>query len=134
MAIKRILDVTPNDTNKTFTVPSAETWKVMYGHIELTTTATVGNRIIKLLVHDENGVIVTDSHAGASATAGGTFDYELMQGIFRETSFINGGLQVPIPSDMVLLPGWTLNVVDSAAIDAAQDDMLVSFVVNTHNI
>ena len=49
-----------------------------------------------------------------------------MQGIFRETAFTNDAALVAIPDGLWLKPGYTLQVLDKAAIDVAADDMTVA--------
>ena len=52
-----------------------------------------------------------------------------MQGIYRETAFVDAMIQVPIPMDLYLPAGSVLRFYDSAAIAAAADDMTVAFSV-----
>lgn len=120
-------DAAANDSDKTFTVPNNEMWKLNFLHVILVTTATVGNRIITLEIDDADGNNLIDLYAGAVQAASLTRHYDFIQGIYRETSFVNGELHVPIPQDCYLGPGYTLRVYDSAAIAAAADDMTVSF-------
>ena len=134
MAIKKLLDTALNDSDKAFTVPGAETWKVMYGHVILTSTATVGNRQILLTVTDNLGNVIYNSYAGNVQAASLAYNYSFNQGIARETTVVANSLQVPIPTDLILLPGYVLRAYDVTAVDAAADDMEVAFVVNTHNV
>jgi len=57
-----------------------------------------------------------------------------MQGVYRETSFIDSSIQVPVPKNLILLTGWTLRVYDETAVDAAADDMTVSFLVKERTL
>lgn len=116
-----------NSSSKTFTVPSNEMWKINFAHVILASTATVGNRQINVLISDENGNELIDLSAGAVQAASLTRHYGFLQGIFRETSFVDDEIQVPLPADLYLGPGYTIKVWDSAAVDAAADDMTVSF-------
>jgi invasion protein IalB len=51
------------------------------------------------------------THSGAPVTASATGQHhELMQGIYRETAFINGAVQVPIPIGFVIPAGYTLQL------------------------
>lgn len=120
-------DDTANDSNKSWTVPSNELWKITHAHVILTTTATVGNRQIFMVLRDESGNLIMDIAAGAVQAASLTRHYGFMQGIYRETAFISNEIQVPMPIDCYLGPGYTLQFFDGSAIDAAADDMVVSF-------
>jgi hypothetical protein len=102
-------------------------WKLMYANVKLVTTATVGNRQIRFTVTDPSGNEVGYISAGAVQAASLTRSYGFLQGIYRETAFIDGMIQIPIPVDLYLPAGSTVRFHDSAAIAAAADDMTVSF-------
>jgi hypothetical protein len=130
--IDRSADTTPNDSDKTFTVPQGEMLHLNSVMVILTTTATVGNRQILLEAKNTAGVVVGRISAGAVQAASLTRHYMCMQGTYRETAFINGDIQIPIPTDSFLPAGFSLHVFDSAAIDPAADDMTVSISVKKY--
>lgn len=125
--IAGVYDATANDSDKSFTVPDGEMWKLLHGNVILVTSATVGNRQIRFTVTDQDGNIVGYIPAGAVQAASTTRSYGFMQGIYRETAFVDTMIQVPIPIDLYLPSGSTVRFHDFAAIDAAADDMTVSF-------
>lgn len=125
--IRSTYDATANDSNKSWVVPAGEMWKLNFAHVILATTATAGNRQVLMEVLNELGQSVMDVAAGATQAASTTRHYGFLQGIFRETSFIDDEIQVPIPLDFFLGPGYTLTFKDDAAIAAAADDMTVAF-------
>jgi hypothetical protein len=125
--IQSVFDSTANDSDKTWTVPGNETWEMNFAHVKLVSTATVGNRIITATISDEDGNELIDLVSGKVQAASATVHYAFLQGIFRETTVVNGELQVPLPRSLFLKPGYTIQFHDSAAIDAAADDMTVSF-------
>ena len=120
-------DATLDSSNKSFVVPNNEIWKLNFAHVILVTTATVGNRQVTLYIKDASGNILIDTTAGTVQAASLTRHYVFLQGIYRETAFVNSELQVPLPMDAYLGPGYTLQIKDEAAIAAAADDMTVSF-------
>jgi len=120
-------DATTNDSNKTFTVPGNELWKLNFAQVVLTTDATVGDRVVTLVISDSAGNTLATIIAGAVQAASATVTYTFWGGLIRETSVVNGELQSPIPADIYLQGGATLRFYDSAAIAAAADDMTVSF-------
>ena len=127
--VVQVRDSAANDSDKVvLTVASQKVVEIQYIHVVLTSTATVGNRQIILLVRDENDTLVADVHAGAVQAASNTYHYLFNQGTYRETSVVDGSLHVPIPTNFLLLPGWDVRVYDSAAVDAAADDMTVDLV------
>jgi hypothetical protein len=127
MVLKNVFDDTANDSDKSWVVPSKRTWKINWLHVILVTTATAGNRQVTVEIQDADSNVLMHLVAGTVQAASLTRHYGYLQGIYRETSFVGDELQVPIPQDLYLAPGYTLRVYDSAAVDAAADDMTVSF-------
>ena len=85
--------------------------RVVMGQIALTTDATVANRRALFTIKDADGNVIIDIHAGAVTTASLSDQHsEFMQGVFRETSFIDGALQVPIPSECLIPFGGSLEI------------------------
>jgi hypothetical protein len=127
MTIKNQYDDTENENSKDFTVPAGMEWKIHWVHVRYTSTATVGNRQIRMTILDDEGTprVRFDVHAGAVQAASLERHYEFMQGIYRETSFVDGALQVPMPHCLRLEPGWTLRIADASDVDA-NDDMVAS--------
>jgi hypothetical protein len=111
---------------KTYTVPDNQTWFLNWAHLIYTSTADVGDREIEMFVKDSSGNTLLDVTPGAVQAASNVYHYYLVQGIFRETSFSRDAIQVPIPKDLYLGPGYTLQFVDDADI-AVGDSMVVSF-------
>lgn len=127
--VRVIYDETANDSDKSWTVPAGEMWKVCQAFVGLVTTATVGNRQVRFQVADSNGKVIGFLPAGAVQAASQTRSYGFLQGIYRETAFLDTMIQVPIPIDLYLKAGSVVRFWDSAAIDAAADDMTVSMTV-----
>lgn len=123
-------DNAPNDSDKSFTVPGGEEWEICYANVLLTTTATVGNRQLRMTVTDADGNTVGYMSAGAVQAASLTRSYGFMKGIYRETAFIDGMIQVPIPFGLRLKAGSTIRFHDNGPagtpIDPTADDMTVS--------
>lgn len=118
-------DETADDSDKSFTVPASTEAIAMSVRVELTTTATVGNRQITLLFTTGAGVTLLAIKAGTTQAASLTRYYNFAIGLpdllgFRDTS----SLMTPLPS-LKLVAGYILRVYDSAAVDATHDDMLV---------
>jgi hypothetical protein len=91
----------------TISAGEGEFRSVLYGQVILTTDATVANRRVVFRIVDEGDNDLFDSHSGAVVAASASNQHhEFMQGIFRETSFVGGALQVPIPINCVIPPGY----------------------------
>lgn len=132
--VKHTRVTSTNDSDATvLTAPEGYIYEILHGHVSYTSTATVGNRQIILGVYDADDVLVSDIHAGAVQAASNTYHYLFSRGVYRETSVVDTSLHAPIPFGLVLLPGWYLRVRDSAAIDAAADDMVINVVYRQVN-
>lgn len=121
---------TAGNANMDFVVPANKMYRVCYGQIRLTTDATVADRRVVLGIYDDTGTpaLVFDTHAGAVVAASQTAaHHEFLQGVYRETAFVGGALQVPIGHDVVLLPGWTLRISIDAGV--AGDSFVGGFMV-----
>lgn len=127
--IELLTDLTSNDSDKTFTVPNNTIYEVILAHVVYTSTATAGNRQLLFAILDENSDLILDIHAGATQAASNTHHYSFLKGIFREASFIDDAIQVPLPTGLILKPGWKIRIYDGDAVDAAADDMTVKIVV-----
>lgn len=127
--IDSYFDSTANDSNKSWVVPNGEMWMLNWAHAILVTSADVGNRTMCLDILDEAGNVLIDIPSSAVQAASGTDHYAFYQGIYRETAFAAGAIQVPIPKDMYLKAGYTIKFYDRSAIAPAADDMTVSFQV-----
>lgn len=126
-SIKHAIDADANDSDKAIVVPDGEMWQLDWLHVTFVSTATVGNRQILLSLYDNADVLQADWHAGAVQAASLTRHYMFQPGIYRETAFVNGEIQVSIPRKLVIPSGWYLRVYDSGAIAAAADDMTVAY-------
>ena len=127
-------DATANDSDKTFTVPDNEMWKITHCHMIFVSSATAGNRQIQMSINDADGNPLQDISAGAVQAASTTRHYGFLQGIYRETSFIDSEIQVPIPIDCYIPSGGSIRFMDNAAIAPTTDDMTVSFQYMKYNV
>jgi hypothetical protein len=117
------IDSAANDSDKTMTVPNGQTWGVQCVAVSLATTADVGNRLMAVAVSDGTQVIGT-FYADSVQTASTTEYYYFSPAYGTATESPTNYHYAPLPIS-VLGPGYTLRVLDSAAIAAAGDDMSV---------
>lgn len=132
--ISNTFNATLNSSNKVFTVPTGEVWKLNFAHITFISDATVGNRQMTMEISDSSANLMISVAAGATQAASLTREYHYLQGTFRETAFVASELQTPFGGDIYMNPGWTIRFRDSAAIAAATDDMTVAMQVQKFNI
>lgn len=126
------LENTANDSDKTFTVPTDMSWEIICVEVELTTTGTAGNRDMELDIRDDSSVSRFRFRSPVVQAAGTTYRYHFYpMELVRETavSTTANEVWVRIPKNLILHPGWELRIRDAAAIDAAADDMTVSYQV-----
>jgi hypothetical protein len=125
------IDAAANDSDKSITVPDGEVWQLDWLHAMLQSTATVGNRQLVLGLYDNAGIpnFYGDWHAGTTQAASLARHYMFQPGMYRETAFVDGEIQIAIPQKLVAHPGWIIRVYDSAAVDAAADDLTIAYQV-----
>ena len=123
-------DVSADDSDKTFTVPASTLWEIQSIAVNLVTTVVAGARQMTIEVQDGSANVLLTVKAGATQIASLTYDYSFASGLndltaVRDTSF----LHTPFAQGLILLPSYVVRVYDSAAIDAAADDMEVFMMV-----
>lgn len=99
---------------------------INYIHVEYTSDVTAGTRQIVLEILDLNGNVVWDSHAGSTQAANITRHYNFLPGIYRETSFIDNEIQVPISNRLIIDSNHTLKIYDENNV-VATDSMVISY-------
>lgn len=126
-------DETDNDSDKSWVVPDGEVWNIVDLAINYASSATVGNRFICAQAKDKDGDVCWRVAVHAAHPASLTARYQFAPGLAVLT-WDAALYQEPFPNRALLLPGWTLQVFDAAAIDAAADDMHVYFQVEVGTV
>ena len=125
--VTHILDDTLNDSDKTIVSQASVGHRMAYASVTLTTTATVGARRMRLEVVDRSANVIYSVTAGATQAEGLVAHYLFSTSPGpRESFFTTSDIVVPIPAEMVLLPGWAMRFYDVNAIAVATDDMTVN--------
>ena len=117
-------DETLNDSDKTFTVPATEQWRLDSIGVNFASTADVGNRRVAVLITTAADVQVAASVSGVDHTASLTWDYTFANDLARDAAVVVLNVGVPLPR-MVVPGGYKIVVKDLAAVAAAADDMKV---------
>jgi hypothetical protein len=123
-----LTDTALNDSNKALTVPANRKYKIMGGLAQLVSTATVGNRQIELRITDGTNTVFAITANGTQA-ASLTRQYHFILGTDGPSAVAGTVFVCPIPPGLWLPPTWTIQVLDTAAIDAAADDLTLRFLV-----
>lgn len=126
--IQEIIDVAANDSDKTITVPSGKQWKILSIYVTLATTATVGDRNIRIDFRDAGNDLILEIQPVAVQAANLSFRYVYFPAIARVGVNSNIIQYIPIPN-LILPGGFDLRVFDSAVVDAAADDMTIRMIV-----
>jgi hypothetical protein len=127
--IYNVKDKTPNNSDKTWTVPANELWHFNSACVQLATSATAGNRVMAIYMMDPEGDAVKHLTCGITQAANTTVFYCFNQGTFRETAVVNSAVHSPVPWDFFIPGGYGLRFLDTAAIAPTADDMNVFFQV-----
>jgi len=130
-SVTRTYDATADDSDKTFTVPANKLWKVKWILARFVTTATVGNRGLEVQIGDGTNIIGYIGNGGVQAASTTT-----------NSMFYNGAPNtatgsnrtIGTPPDMLLPAGYTIRIWDTAAIDAAADDLTVAICVEEFDV
>lgn len=122
-------DTAADDSDKTFTVPAATSWRLLSVYAKLVSDATVGNRQLDVLVTDASDNELAKFVAGAVQAASLTRTYLFAPQHPQETAFTNALMLRALAGDLVLPAGFKVRIFDSAAIAAATDDLTLRLLV-----
>jgi len=111
-------------------VPVGYEYQVLWIWIELTTTATVGDRQLQVDLRDAADDVIGQVRVGAVQAASLTRYYMLGPaladlGAFRDTDY----LMTPLPPTVFLPAGYDIRIFDNNAVAAAADDMVIQMQV-----
>lgn len=122
LRLVEVFDIDLNNSDKTFTIPSGVQRKLLYARIRLITTATAGNRRIRVQVRDFNDDILYDVVAINVQVASTTEFYTLGQ-FDRPSEDVATFHYLPIPVNLWLREGYDIRVFDDTAVAALADDL-----------
>ena len=120
-----VKDETLNNSDKTFTVPAGKVWDIHWIQARLEATATVGNRILFIMILDAAGAEVHRLQAGVAQTANQSIFHTFSAGYPRETTLSATVLTGPLPQPLSLPAGFQLHIFDGQVIDPTADDLKV---------
>lgn len=112
MSFKLIVDAAVGN-NKVLTVGVGRAQRLLWLSLLLTTTATAGARVPRLIIKDDTGTNVFQIDSGVTQAAGLTQRHTFFPGAPRGAAIVQGSIEIPIPR-IVLLPSWSINVLDGA--------------------
>ena len=124
-------DTTADDSDKTFTVPANRQWRPVTIFVDLGTTATSGNRLMRIDFGDGTNVIYRVTSAFEHIPSLQTYYcFSRSDSDSKTPSSIGGTVYDTFPKDMILLAAYTIRVYDSLVVDVAADDMTVRMMID----
>ena len=134
--VSLVSDETTNDSDKDiYDCPADTEAQVLWLWIELTTTATVGDRQLVVEIQDSAGDVIAQFRAGAVQAASLTRYYQFAASMADLTSFRDTDyLMTPLPPGLLLQAGDQLRVYDNNAVAAAADDLVCQMQIATRSV
>ncbi len=126
-----VAEETMNDSDKTIFVPAGKQWMIEGVFVQLTTTADVGDRHIKILIKNQAGVANPVQCGSINLQAPSRIEfYNAIPGVAASTTdgVPAAGEAVnyfPLPNPCIIAGGGSLKIYDEHGIATAADDMLV---------
>jgi len=118
-----VVDTALNDSDKEITVDEDFAWQLISVYASLASTATAGNRQIEITIDDAAGNVLGWFKAAATQAASLTEEYHF--GVSGDTLETVAGTHFLPLAPVVLAPNWNIRIFDSAAVDAAADDLVI---------
>ena len=124
--VNLVYDSTANDSDKSFTVPVGKVWQLLWVRYRISTTATVGNRIMAVYItNGVNNIASGTVSAVIAASKVGVGMYGF--GVGLGTTSMNADVSTEGPLPLMYLPaGTVIRIYDIAAMDATGDDLEVT--------
>jgi len=125
-------DVTINSSAKTIVVPAHEQWKIHSLIAKLVSTATAGNRALRLSIRKPDDTVIFQTDALNTQAASLTYFYNFMPGAANEDHQAKKWFQNGLPTECYVPAGYKIKIEDVTAVDAAADDMDIH--IQYHNV
>lgn len=108
-----------SDTNTATLIFDREV-QVLWAHIVWTSSAAVGNRRIRIsMIETSSGIEWLDSHSGQQQAASLVRHYLFIQGVTRESNFVDIEIIGAMPVDFFITEGFAFRIEDAANISTA---------------
>jgi hypothetical protein len=124
-------DVAANDSDKTFTVPALTQWRIKSIWCDFTSSAGVGNRQMTIEIQDGAANVLGRVKAGIVQAASLTRYYLFAPHVTELTAFRDTSYLTTIMPEWTLPTTYVVRVWDSAAIDAAADDLIIRMLIES---
>lgn len=126
-------DAAVDDSDKTLTVPADKTWVLQFLSARLVTTASAGNRQLRVEIGDGTNLLWFKEFGGTQA-ASLTRDYYAASDLPDDTSFDGDGRIRAQLEAHVLPAGYTVRIYDVNAVAATADDLTIRLIVDERSV
>lgn len=123
-----------NDSDKSFTVPASTEWRVKWIYVELTTTATAGNRQMEIQIQDDAADVIARLVCGDVQAASLTRYYLFAPNVAELTAERDTDKFSTLMPEWILPASYVVRVWDNAAVDAAADDLIIQMQVLARSV
>ncbi len=128
-------DITPDDSDKIFTVPASTEWQILWLWVEYSSTATSGSRQMEIQFQSSASNVIAQWQPGITQNENLTYKYLFGTGVpdleaVRDTNFV----MTPLLGASFLSAGQKIRIWDNNAVDASADDMIVRFEYGYHEV
>ena len=119
------IDITVDNSAKTFTVPATEIWQIVAIYVSLATTATAGNRILSVDISNPTPTVILRLPMNGTQAAS-LSNYIVWLSGLPAAAISNNLIRADMPAFLFVPCGYTIKIWDRSAIDATHDDMIVA--------
>jgi hypothetical protein len=123
--LKVLSNITTHSSSKTITIPDHEQWDISAIYVTLASTATAGNRQLRLSILKPDNTVIFSTDALNTQAASLTYKYLFMPGAANEDHQAKLWLQNGLPTPCLVSAKYKIKIEDTAAVAAAADDMLI---------
>ena len=118
-------------TRNYLTVTAGYLWHVLWIWLEVTTTATVGDRQIVVQLQDGAADVIGEFRARITQAASLTYNYMFGPSLAQDLAIYDTNfLTVPLVPGLILQAGQVIRVYDNNNVDA-DDDIIIQMQVGT---
>lgn len=125
-----LIDSTANDSDKSITISRHQVGTIAALRLEYTCTATVGSRTVEVRVKDASGDVVWATEITTDFVASDIMVVNFSPGATTVAPVDNADEGAQHIAPIKLETGWSVQVIDTAAVAAAADDMVIHLVLN----
>ena len=129
-----IEDETAEEPDKILTVDANEIWEILWIYLELTSSATVGNRMLRFSIRDDSNDIIWSEKTGIDQPANQTYTYILAPGQQRNITNANNISYYNLPATTLLPAAYNIRLFENNSIDGDDDGLIIHMMINRYDV